>query len=43
MTLENLRKLLRDNGVEFYIKKQKGDLVKIHVLVEDEADVSTTS
>ena len=35
MTVEALRSLLRDNGVEFYIKKQKGGIVKIHVLVED--------
>jgi len=38
MTVEALRDLLRENGVEFYIKKQKGGIVKIHVLVEDEKD-----
>ena len=35
MTIEALRDILRESGVEFYIKKQKGSIVKIHVLVED--------
>ena len=38
MKIEELRKILRDNGVEYYIKKQKGNVVKVHVLIEEEED-----
>lgn len=40
MTLSELRKILRDNGVEYYIKKEKGNIAKIHVLIEEEEDAS---
>jgi len=40
MTLNNLRRILREAGVEFYIKKQKGDLVKVHVLVEEDSNAA---
>ena len=40
MTIDELRKILIDNGVEYYIKKQKGNVVKVHVLVEEEDDVA---
>jgi hypothetical protein len=36
MTLDNIRELLRQAGVEFYVKKEKGNLAKIHVWIEDE-------
>lgn len=35
MTIEDVRKLLREAGVEFVIKKEKGNIVKINVWVED--------
>lgn len=38
MTTDDLCKLLRDAGVEFYIKKQKGNIIKIHVWVEENND-----
>ena len=38
MTINELRKILIDNGVEYYIKKQKGNVIKVHVLVEEESD-----
>jgi len=42
MTIDKVRKLLRDAGVEYYIKKEKGCIVKIHVLVEEEKDAAST-
>ena len=36
MTISELRKILRDNGVEYFIKKEKDNIVKVHVLVEEE-------
>lgn len=36
MTINEIRKLLRDAGVEYYIKKEKGCIAKIHVLVKEE-------
>jgi len=39
MTLNQIRKLLRDAGVEFFVKKEKGIIAKIHVIVE-ESDAS---
>ena len=38
MKVEELRKILRDNGVEYYIKKQKGNVIKVHVLIEEEEE-----
>ena len=35
MTIEDVRKLLREAGVDFVIKKEKGNIVKINVWVED--------
>ena len=40
MTVEDLRLILRKNGVEFYIKKHKGGLVKVHVLVEEDSNAA---
>ena len=42
MTLTELRKILRENGVEYYIKKEKGNIAKIHVLIEEEEDASNS-
>jgi hypothetical protein len=42
MTLKQLRTLLRENGVEYYIKKDRGTVAKIHVLLDkEETDVTT--
>jgi hypothetical protein len=42
MTLKQLRTLLRENGVEYYIKKDRGSIAKIHVLLDkEETDVVT--
>lgn len=42
MTLNQLRTLLRENGVEYYIKKDRGTVAKIHVLLDKEdTDVTT--
>lgn len=42
MTLKQLRTLLRENGVEYYIKKDRGTIAKIHVLLDkEETDVTT--
>ena len=40
MTLNGLRKILIDNGVEYYIKEQNGIVVIMHVLVEEEDDAA---
>lgn len=42
MTISQLRKILRENGVEYYIKKEKGCIAKIHVLVEEEKNVTAS-
>ena len=42
MTLKQLRTLLWENGVEYYIKKDRGTIAKIHVLLDkEETDVAT--
>ena len=42
MTLKQLRTLLRENGIEYYIKKDRGTIAKIHVLLDkEETDVTT--
>ena len=42
MTLNQLRTLLRENGIEYYIKKDRGTVAKIHVLLDkEETDVTT--
>ena len=35
-TLKEVRKILRDNNVEFVVTKRDGDLVKINILVKEE-------
>ena len=42
MTISQLRKILRENGVEYYIRKDRGTVAKIHVLLDkEETDVTT--
>lgn len=43
MTINELRKLLNAHGVEYIIKKQKGCIAKINVLVDDEEDYNVTN
>lgn len=38
MTLNNLRRILREAGVEFYVKKEKGNLARINVWITEEED-----
>jgi len=37
-TVNELRTLLREAGVEYLIKKQKGDIVKVNILLEEETN-----
>ena len=41
-TINELRKIFINNGLEFYIKKQKDGIVKVHFLVREEEDNATT-
>ncbi len=36
VTLADLKKILTENSLEFYIKKTKGNIVKVHFYVHDE-------
>jgi hypothetical protein len=38
VTLTELTQILADSGLEFYIKKQKDNIVKVHFMVRDEDD-----
>ena len=40
-TINELRKIFMDNGLEFYIKKEKKGIVKVHFLVKKEENVDT--
>lgn len=35
-TLDELRKIFNQHGLEFYIKKQKDGVVKVHFIVREE-------
>jgi hypothetical protein len=37
-TINELRKVFRDAGLEYYIKKQKGSIVKVHFVVKEETN-----
>lgn len=37
-TLNELRKIFINNGLEFYIKKEKAGVVKVHFIVKEEED-----
>jgi hypothetical protein len=41
-TINELRKILIDNGLEFFIKKEKNGIVKVHFIVREEKDNATT-
>ena len=36
MTLVEIKNLLSEAGIEYFIKKQNGNVVKINVLVDEE-------
>ena len=38
VTLDELTQILATTGLEFYIKKQKDNIVKVHFMVRDEDD-----
>jgi hypothetical protein len=38
VTLDDLKKILSATGLEFYVKKQKDCIVKVHFMVRDEDD-----
>ena len=40
-TINELRKILVDNGLEFFIKKEKNGIVKVHFIVREEEDATT--
>lgn len=37
-TINELRKIFIKNGLEFFIKKEKNGIVKVHFIVRDEDD-----
>lgn len=37
-TISDLRQLLRDAGIEFYIKKQKGGIIKVNLMLGEETN-----
>lgn len=41
MTLNDIKELLEEHGIEFFVKKEKGPLVKLHLWVEEEKVEST--
>ena len=40
LTLDELKAVFRNAGVEYYIKKAKDGIVKVHFLIKDETDES---
>jgi len=38
VTLNDLKKILSATGLEFYVKKQKDCIVKVHFMVREEDD-----
>lgn len=38
VTLDELAKILAKTGLDFYIKKQKDNIVKVHFMVKDDND-----
>ena len=37
-TINELRKIFVDNGLEFYIKKEKKGIIKVHFITREEKD-----
>ena len=40
-TINDLRRIFIDAGLEFYIKKEKNGVVKVHFIVREEEDATT--
>ena len=40
-TINELRKIFIENGLEFFIKKEKNGIVKVHFIVREEDNVDT--
>jgi predicted RNase H-like nuclease (RuvC/YqgF family) len=40
-TINELRKIFTDAGLEFYIKKEKGGVVRAHFIVREEENAKT--
>lgn len=40
-TINELRRIFIDNGLEFFIKKEKHGIVKVHFIVREEDDATT--
>ena len=40
-TLNELRKIFIENGLEFFIKKKKGSVVKVHFMVNNNDEENT--
>jgi len=40
-TINELRRIFVNAGLEFYIKKQKNGIVKVHFIVREEDNVDT--
>lgn len=36
VTLDQLKQIFRDNNLDYYVKKEKGNLVKVHFIVKEE-------
>ena len=36
-TIDELRKIFIENGLEFYIKKQKDGVIKVHFIVREDS------
>ena len=41
-TINELRKIFIKNGLEFFIKKEKNGIAKVHFIVREEEDNATT-
>jgi len=41
-TINELRKIFIENGLEFFIKKEKKGIVKVHFIVREEEENVTT-
>jgi len=41
-TVKELRKIFKDNELEFFVKKQKGNIVKVHFVVQHESNLHDT-
>ena len=37
-TLNELRKIFNQHGLEFFIKKKKGSVIKVHFMIKEEEE-----